>query len=104
MLLCLQDAQANTALALRQVVARLNLQLQKPEKTDYAHNRVWWDFIQIEDLYPHKVLEVVAVLKELYPHPPAEFKVLGKQGPRVTTGTDETTIRVVRDNLDRHFL
>jgi len=86
------------------VIARLNLKLEKPEKTDYAHNRVWWDFIQIEVSYPHLVPQVLDILREMYPHPPAEFKVLGKQGPRATTGTDETTIRVVRDGLDRHFL
>jgi len=103
-MLCLEDAGANTALAVRQVLSRLNLQIPKPEDSDYAHNRVWWDFIQLENLYPHKVQEAIGILRELYPHPPAEFKLLGKQGPRATSGTDESTIRVVRDEADRHFI
>lgn len=103
-MLCLEDAGANTALALRQVLARLSLKIDPPDKGDYAHNRVWWGFIQIENSYPNQVPAMIDLLREMYPHPPGQFKLLGKQGPRVTTGTDETTIRVVRDSPNRPFL
>ena len=70
MVLALQDAEANTALALRQVTARLSVSLDKPGKDDYAHNLVWWYFIQIEDRFPHLIPRVIEILRELYPHPP----------------------------------
>ena len=95
MILFLQDQGADLARFIRTVTAKHRLTIPDPPADEIVDNRVWWAFVQIEELYEHKILEVIHDLREDYPYPPAGFGKIGKQGSYETTGTDELTIRVV---------